>query len=272
MNCQAYIPKNELSPYIKYMWILESPKEVKESCPVRIIPTGCCEIIFHFGNSLWDVDLNGKLNRQNDIFVCGQRTKFRDYLSKGRTGVMVIVLNPAGASALLKIPVNELTDLQIDAACILKNEINPFGERIKECASANQKFMLFENFIKTKLCKDNYTIDRRVQEGIRLISDYGGNIKIESLAYHINLSRRQTERLFNHSVGLSPKGFAMILRFQKILALKQKNNGAAQTELALSAGYSDQAHFINEFRSLSGYTPSQYFNLFPAFSDYYSFH
>lgn len=270
MNCKYYIPKNELSPYIKYMWILESSHEEKESCTIRIIPTGCCEIIFHFGNNLWDVDRNGKLNRQNDIFICGQRTEFRDYLGQGRTGVMVVVLRPAGASALLKIPGNELTDLQIDAGCVFKNEVSYLNERIKECISLNQKFLVIENYIKAKLYKDNYPIDPRVNEGTKLISNCRGNIKIEHLAYHINLSVRQMERLFNQSIGLSPKEFATILRLQNILSLKQKNNGLTQAELALSAGYSDQPHFINEFRSLTGYTPKRYFNLFPAFSDYYS--
>ncbi len=78
----------------------------------------------------------------------------------------------------------------------------------------------------------------------------GGLIKINELANQVFVSKRQLERIFLDEIGIRPKDFTKIIRFQKILSIKQKDKGMSLTSLAYEGGYSDQAHFIRDFKYL----------------------
>jgi AraC-like DNA-binding protein len=80
---------------------------------------------------------------------------------------------------------------------------------------------------------------------------------IATLSEHVGLSARRFTRLFSLEVGLTPKVYARIQRFQRALGCMQQSNGSDWTEVAQSCGYFDQSHFIRECRSLSGFTPTE---------------
>jgi len=84
------------------------------------------------------------------------------------------------------------------------------------------------------------------------------------------MSKRQLERLFASEVGISPKRFARTIRFQYILAMKERDESRPLADLAYGAGYADQAHFSRDFRQLTGRTPAEYFRSEVARSEYYS--
>jgi len=73
----------------------------------------------------------------------------------------------------------------------------------------------------------------------------------------MNISSRELERKFKKNVGLSPKQIARIYHFQSVLHLKNKSGSL--TELAHTAGYYDQSHFIKEFRDIAGINPHSFF-------------
>jgi transcriptional regulator GlxA family with amidase domain len=74
-----------------------------------------------------------------------------------------------------------------------------------------------------------------------------------------DLSGRQLERLFQQYVGLSPKSFGRILRFKQVMRLAEQRRIANWAELALIAGYYDQAHLIRDFHQFAGESPTQLF-------------
>ena len=76
-------------------------------------------------------------------------------------------------------------------------------------------------------------------------------------------------RTVPEDIGISPKQYLKIIRFQSAIFLKQKNNNLNMTELSYESGYLDQSHFINDFKSLSGLTPKQYFAEKEIYSDFF---
>jgi AraC-like DNA-binding protein len=74
----------------------------------------------------------------------------------------------------------------------------------------------------------------------------------------VGLSARRFIELFRNQVGLAPKVFCRIRRFQKVLRTVEKQGDVDWTAVALSCGYFDQAHFIHDFRAFSGINPSTY--------------
>ena len=87
-----------------------------------------------------------------------------------------------------------------------------------------------------------------------------GSIAISNLSHTLNTSERSLERIFRERVGLSPKKFARIVRFQNILRTIENVPDSKMLDAALTFGYFDQSHMIRDFREFSGKSPQDYFN------------
>lgn len=83
-----------------------------------------------------------------------------------------------------------------------------------------------------------------------------GGLSVATLARSEGMSERQLLRLFDSELGVGPKAFSRVVRFQHALAGLFASNGDRALNLALDAGYYDQAHFIHDFRALCGVTPA----------------
>ncbi len=95
------------------------------------------------------------------------------------------------------------------------------------------------------------------------------SIPIEKLADTVCLGKKQYERIFRENVGMNPKEYARVVRFQKAMRLMQCGirNYAG---IAAECGYSDQSHFIRDFKALSGHTPKELLKHCTPYSDLFS--
>lgn len=97
-----------------------------------------------------------------------------------------------------------------------------------------------------------------VTAAVNSIKQADGNAKIAALAAQLYISRDAFEKRFRTAIGTSPKHFSSILRLRKAIAIYEP--GKSLTDVALTAGFYDQAHFIREFRAFTGQSPKQFFN------------
>ena len=109
----------------------------------------------------------------------------------------------------------------------------------------------------------------RINHAINTISQTRGKITIENLASETCLSRKQFERKFSELIGITPKQYLKTIRLQYSLYLKSRNDKLNITDIAYEVGYYDQAHFINEFKMQTGFTPKQYFDNNASYSDFF---
>ena len=104
---------------------------------------------------------------------------------------------------------------------------------------------------------------------LKIINQHRGQINSTQLAKNLGVSNKQLERKFAALIGKSPKKFIKIVRFQSVLDSAKKMNEEKLSNLAYDNGYFDQAHFINDFKAYTGYTPKEFFRLYNGGSDYY---
>ncbi len=93
-----------------------------------------------------------------------------------------------------------------------------------------------------------------------MIENSKGQVKTLEIAQEVCLGIKQFERNFSKYVGLNPKKFASIVRFQNVLQMKRKFKNANMYQLAFENGYYDQSHFNHDFKSLTDLTPRNFFN------------
>lgn len=98
----------------------------------------------------------------------------------------------------------------------------------------------------------------------------GGRVDIDRLTDTTCLSYKQFKRVFSEYVGINPKEFLRIVRFQRALFTMQTQPQTSFTELAYACGFYDQSHLIREFKSFSGLTPGEYTAVCEPYSDYFS--
>ncbi|WP_165021436.1 MULTISPECIES: helix-turn-helix domain-containing protein [unclassified Dysgonomonas] len=258
-------PSPILAPYIRYYWILdaESTSPISE----RVTPTGCIDLVFHKRDSMFSLADN-KLQPQS--FLCGLSTEFSDLTSiTGKVSMIVTVFQPFGAKVFFDIPMSEFQNKTISIDDIGDKELQELEDQLLNETDNRTCIKLIESYLIDRLhsFKDyNY---KRIVASIQAI-DNKSHVSISSLAEIACLSYKQFNRIFTEHIGTNPKEFSRIIRFQRALHILQTKPQINLTQLAFEAGYYDQPHLIKEFKTFSGYTPSEYIAICDPYSDYFS--
>ena len=143
-------------------------------------------------------------------------------------------------------------------------------DRILEARTFEGRVATVERYFSSLLQHQLISADhQRIAHVVGLIKETKGNISIDTLASHACLSRKQFERKFSAFVGISPKQFLKIVRFQNAIFLAHDATELNLTDLAYDSGYYDQSHFINETKELTGQTPKKLFTKQKIVSDYF---
>jgi transcriptional regulator GlxA family with amidase domain len=130
-------------------------------------------------------------------------------------------------------------------------------EQINEKSNDQERVILVENFLQKKLAKKNST-NHSTEMVIERIIENCGLVSVRKIAKECGISERQLERHFLRKVGVSPKFFSRMMRLNSLLFVLQTLPNQNLTNLALSFGYYDHAHFAHEFREFVGKSPSEF--------------
>lgn len=268
MSFQIIQPSAQLAPYVRMYWSMESSLKPGEQHLQRIVPNGLTEITFYQNNIPESSAQNGSLKSHTQI--SGQKNCHFDLVVTGKIKLFSVLFNPQGISRFFKIPVSELFNQTIPLRFLLGARLDEIEDKLFEAQTTSEKVMIVERLLLQLLSeKESYKLPG-IEGSVQQIN--AGNIPnhIPKLASDACLSRKQFERNFTELIGISPKQFMRVVRFQRALFIQHNNPDLKLTELAIDAGYYDQSHMISEFKQLSGYTPKQYFSQCEPFSDYFA--
>lgn len=235
-----------LRDLVESVWIQDDP--APPSGPgARVVPTGTVELLFHYRDPFahWE----GSLQAIPRSYVTGQRTRPVTPVPTGEVGILIVSLFPWGLSCLFPGLPADLTDGYID----LKHLWPAAGvERLEEelaAAASTAKRLDLVSVLLLKMVEDRKP-HPRVRAAATMLA---GGREIDESAHVLGVSGRHFRRLFQAEVGVSPKTFQRVMRFQHALGCRSRI--PSWSEVAAECGYSDQAHLIREFREFTGLTP-----------------
>jgi AraC-like DNA-binding protein len=257
MNYQTFEPNHDLSPLVKCYWTLEHPKEDKPQ-KQTIVPDGCMEMIFHYGDLYNQYNDKGQRIIQPRCFVIGQLTEPLEIEPTGITGVFSVRFHPNGFLPFSNIPIKELENKAIPLEKLFGKEGLKMEECIIKANSSQERITLVETFLNSRL-SDTKTIDRVVKSIVDTILTANGQLSVDDLSKQTNINRRQLERKFSMVIGLSPKQLSKTIRLQATLKMLLNKNFTSLTALAYEGEYYDQAHFIKDFKEFTGLTPKEFY-------------
>jgi AraC-like DNA-binding protein len=262
------IPSKILQPYIKQYWAIETILPKGQEHSQRIIATGLPELTFYFGKR----PTSDKRTLESNVLISGQQNDYYDLLITDHLSVFSITFQPNGLSQFLKFPVSELRNQTVAANAIDKSFLPPHVEdQLAEAKSFKKRVEIAEALFVKLIATPIERVDHeRMLQSIQMIKSSKGSVSIDALASNACLSRKQFERKFLAYIGISPKQFLKIIRFQYTLFLNQSAANHSLTSLAYEAGYYDQSHFINEIKELTGLTPKKLFAHREIITDFFS--
>ena len=261
-------PSNILAPYIKRYWAMENVLDKDETCIQRITPTGLPELILYFTPPPLIVNSNKSLS--DNVALYGHQNDFYDLKLTGNLSVFSIVFQPHGIMQFFKFPLYEICNQNVPLKFLIGQIGSDLEEKMSEVTSFSQRVGIVETCLLKLLQSNNADFEfRRINRVVELIKMTKGNINVNRMASEACLCRKQFERVFARDIGVSPKQYLKIIRFQFAIFQKQQNPNMNLDELSFISGYYDKSHFTNDFKSLSGLTPKQYFADNEACSDFF---
>lgn len=257
MNYQTFEPCNDLTTLVKCYWILESPRE-ENTQRQTIVPDGCLEMIFHYGDLYRQYTENGNNFIQPKCFVIGQLTRPLVIEPTGETGIFSVRFHPNGFLPFATIPIKETENTAVSLEKLFGKDGLEIETKILNANSTVDRIRLIETFLLNRLT-DTKTIDRIVKSTVETILTANGQLSVNELSKQLNINRRQLVRKFSSAIGLSPKQLSKTIRLQATLKMLLNKKFTSLTTLAYENEYYDQAHFIRDFKELTGYTPKEFY-------------
>lgn len=250
-------PCNSLTQYVKCFYIYES--ETNVAFEDTVFPSGCVEIIFNLGTGNWQTAVGDSFVTNPCVELWGQIIRPLPIKSIGRNTMLGIRFLPHAASYFLNEKVDLFTNQVIDFSDLSGNAVRALYSKLLEATTWDKRIELIENFLLYRLSGSERKLDKiamvnNIMNEIRQ-DDFFDNI--ENVASRHGVTSRYLQKLFLQYTGLTPKLYTKINRFQNSLRLVTKRD-VSFTSIAYDCGYFDQSHFIREFKSFTGLTPSVY--------------
>jgi AraC-like DNA-binding protein len=257
ITCKQYIPSPLLQRHIKFYYLFEQA-ESSEKAYHLVTPDGCIELNFNLQSQYMRKEQNGKTKKQHDFYLISRFSE-RYYLqTTGNIKMIGIRFYPWGIRPFIEYAANEITDKQLDPEAVFGSKINSLREQVLNMSRPDMAIEVIERFFIMQLYRYGKE-DLMIADAAFRILNSGGKIEISSLLAPCNLSLRRLQQRFNESVGVSPKFFSKLAKFQYALRqLNEHKKKSSLTEIAYESGYFDQSHFIRDFRFFSGITPKNY--------------
>lgn len=182
---------------------------------------------------------------KSGVYGVVSRGKFA-YLLTGQGRVFGVKFRPGAFYPFIKAPISSLTDVSVSLSEIFGEEGDAFEMEMLSFGEGTEMVELAEAFIRRRLPERDENV-----EAINRIVD-------RIIARRFNLGVRTLQRTFDRYVGVGPKWVIRRYRLQEAADRLSGVEGVDLPDIAISLGYFDQAHFINDFKALVGVSPAEY--------------
>lgn len=239
-------PSKQFQPFVYCYSGAVSTTPIKNPFLHRIIPDGCINIIWNLRHP------SGRYG-----FITGPLTKAQYIPFTDQVLSIGICLLPCNALYFIdnyvSLPVNRSVPLE---SVFGRTDSQMVSEQLTLADSLEHRIAILEKYIASHF-SENRKVDPTLNNALHIIYQHRGDVKISELAERLQISHRQLGRKFSTWIGMSPKTFSRIIRFQNVLKMLPKYSTKEFLSIALDGGYYDQPHFIHEFNSLYGLPPGK---------------
>lgn len=244
-----YEPSGGLKPFVDAYWVRGMGRRPKAAAR-RVYADGCADVIANVGPSMayfnpmarpeWTIPL-----QPGRLYLGGTMTAYGLVHTEPGALLTGIRFRPGGLYALYRMSMETAVDSLVEF---------PDPSLLPLMARGAGWTTRLDTYLETRLKPPRHDF----ASIYRTIAGTGGQVSVEDLAGTCHVSKRTLERIFRLNVGISPKRYIRIARFQQVLArLRQPFSEESLLRMAYDLGYYDHAHLTNEFKQYAGILPSE---------------
>lgn len=244
-----------LKALIKYFWMMQSEQEVM--IRHKLLPVGNIDIVLNCSAPITYRPAQRQEIHAQGFHLTGIRQRYALIEQCGTLDLMGIAFFPMGVYPFLKIPLSELTNRTVDLDLLLKNFTARVQDRVMCARSIVEKLRLLEDEL-VQILDPELLPPKEHLQAFHTFSAQIETVSIQQFCDTHGVHPRTFERLFQKQIGVSPKFFQRVSRFQRALNRMIRTNTPRFTTIAHEHDYYDQAHCIKDFIAFSGCSPSQF--------------
>jgi AraC-like DNA-binding protein len=258
MSILTYKPAPPLSDFVDVFWLCETYEVPHEK--ERLLPDGSVELVVNLREDCirnYDSYQPEKFETIPGCVVSGPRSQFFVIDTEGESATIGVHFKPGGAFPFLKVPPCELANQSVALECLWGSGSSRMRERLLSAGTPPEKFRQLETCLLEQISEP---LEHHAAVNFALCKFLHPTplMSVADVVEQVGFSQRYFIQLFAGEVGLTPKVFSRVCRFQKAIQSAHTRGDVDWAEVALSCGYYDQAHFIHDFQSFAGITPSSY--------------
>lgn len=260
MRYSSHIPAQPVGEFVEHFWMCsDNPLHARE----RILPSATIELVINLSDDelrIYDPVNPDQCKRFPGSVVSGPYASAFVIDPSQHASIMGVHFKPGGAFPFLGAVVGELADTHVALETLWGPRAVELRERLCVASLPEERFRLMEEVLTARLCP-SWQHHAALPIALDMFGQSGTSESVHSVARRVGLSQRRFIQVFTAQVGLTPKLFCRVLRFQQARMLVGRTTKPDWANVAVDCGYFDQCHLIRDFRQFSGMTPSDYLRL-----------
>ena len=259
MVLQEYIPTLMLSEHIRTFRLVRYEYKLDGALPIKAYPPRPEKCLSFYARDFETVEYQNSGTKTGNLstVLFGHQTEVTNHFVGNNFLLIQVVFKPGGLYRLTGIPSNYLTNQYIDAESVFSKEIKQVNDKINDCKTFLQMIAVVETFLLKEFkrkCSDVNALDIATTK----LFTTEAIPSVDILAKNSCQSTRHFERNFMQRMGISPKYFLKVLRFENAFRMKNKNPQLDWLTIAVNCGYYDYQHLAKDYKDLTGRTPNQF--------------
>jgi len=239
---ERYHPSPDLDPYVEHYWAVEW--DLRGQAPERAetLPHPSVHMVF---------EQDGRSRIRG-----AARAKFSRLL-EDKGGVFAVKFTPGGFYPFVGVPVSRFSDTTLSLHDVFGAEGDDLDRAVLAESEDLSRITVIEDFLRARRPEPDENVTR-VTEIVYAVAKDRGILKAQDLVDRYGVNKRTLQRLFARYVGVSPKWVIQRYRLHEAAEQLVAGGTISQATIAMNLGYSDQAHFVQDFKAIVGVSPAAY--------------
>ena len=254
MLSAVHTPPAPLSAFVANLWSLsDAPSHARE----RIVPSGTLELVINLDEDefrIYDSLESSPFRRFPGAIVSGAYDRFFVIDTAEHASVIGVHFKPSGAAPFLGLPPGALAGTHVDLETLWGPAARELREMLCSARTTPRRFQILETALMAQLTRPF----RRHGAVQAALGELGRGTAVREIVGQVGLSHRRFIEVFSAEVGITPKLFGRIQRFQRASAVTHGLESPDWSTIAAECGYFDQSHLIRDFMAFSGFSPADF--------------
>jgi AraC-like DNA-binding protein len=250
------VPVVALRPFVKLLWATDGRGAARGAgAREHVLPTGMTQVVLRLSPEPIVIFERGVLQPLGHAVIGGARSSYYVKDVSSPSAAVGAVLQPGALALLFHGPAGELAERHTRLDEVWGPDVARLREALAERRSLAARLDGFEDHLAARLPRVR-ALHPAIAESLAQLM--GGGVRIQEIVPASGYSHRAFVALFRSAVGLAPKTFERVQRFQRAAQQLASAPATSLVAAALGAGYSDQAHLTRDFAELGGVSPARY--------------